>query len=45
MNGHQDGYSGDIQTTEWFEIVQPEKGQSIRDKVEDTIEDYSKWGP
>ncbi|OVE77553.1 hypothetical protein BVX99_02385 [bacterium F16] len=45
QNGHQDGYSGDIQTTEWFEMVEPDKGQNVSDKVEETIDNYHKWGP
>lgn len=44
-NGHQDGYSGDIQTTEGFSMVEVPEGRSVEEMVEETIDDYSKWGP
>ena len=43
-NGHCDGYSGDIQTTEGFKMVELD-GQTVDDKVEETIDEFSKWGP
>ena len=44
-NGHQDGYSGDIQTTQGFREVELTEGEDLRAKVEETIDDYDKHGP
>ena len=38
-NGHQDGYSGDVQTTQGFEEVELAEDEDINAKVEDTIDD------
>jgi hypothetical protein len=44
-NGHQDGYSGDIQTTEGFKVVEINEGETINSKVDETMDNFSKWGP
>ncbi len=43
-NGHQDGYSGDIQTTEGFRVVELDDGEDPEAKVDETIDDFEKWG-
>ena len=45
INGHQDGYSADIQTTHGFTMVNLEEGETVADKVSETIDDFEKWGP
>ena len=46
-NGHQDGYSGDIQTTSGFKMVTLKPGQEfedLEDEVLDNGRDFPKWG-
>ena len=50
-NGHQDGYSGDIQTCAGFKGVKLKKGHTIEDAEEEICENnsyngkrFEKWG-
>jgi len=46
-NGHQDGYSGDIQTTSGFKMVTLKEGQTFEELEDQVLNDgrnFPKWG-
>tara|TARA_Y100000310_G_scaffold338547_2_gene428494 strand:+ start:696 stop:983 length:288 start_codon:yes stop_codon:yes gene_type:complete len=46
-NGHQEGYSGDIQTTQGFRMMDNavKRGENLYDAADRLTDNFDKWGP